>query len=174
MTKPIDVDADLIQKALDFATLKHAGQTRKFSGLPYVTHPINVSAIVQQYCRSDKNYTDLVIAALAHDLLEDCDVKYSELVSLFGPIVANLVRELSNDEDELTAIGKTEYMKKKFVNLTDSALVIKLADRLDNAQDNMPEKTKVATKEILTHLIANRILTFTQKQLFDAILDEIK
>jgi len=173
MMTTLGIDDSLIKKAIDFATLKHEGQTRKFSGLPYVTHPINVSAIINKYCKKDANYSNLMVASLLHDTLEDCDVSYKELVIEFGPTIANLVQELTNDEAEMQLVGKTEYMKTKFVGLSDSALTLKLADRLDNAQDNMPDKTKIATRDILYYLLDNRTLNFTQKQLCDAIFDEI-
>lgn len=33
----------IIQKACDFALLAHAGQKRKYSGEPFIEHPINVA-----------------------------------------------------------------------------------------------------------------------------------
>ena len=36
----------LVLKAIDFATNRHAGQVRKASNVPYITHPVAVSYIV--------------------------------------------------------------------------------------------------------------------------------
>jgi (p)ppGpp synthase/HD superfamily hydrolase len=161
----------LIQKAIDFASKRHEGQTRKFSGLPYFTHPENVSKIVHDYCGRAKNYEILVVAALFHDLLEDTNTTEQEIASEFDPEIAYLVKELTSDEEEIKATGKTEYMKKKFEALSDDALILKLADRLDNMLDSPAPKTVSATIEIIQHLLANRILNFTQKRLADEILD---
>ena len=52
----------LIKKALDYATEKHEGQTRKFSGKPYIVHPIAVAELINKYSAFDK-YEDLVAAS---------------------------------------------------------------------------------------------------------------
>ena len=158
-----------IQSAIEFATQKHEGQTRKFSGKPYVTHPINVSNIVHQYCLGNKNYETLMTSAILHDTLEDTETTFKEIESNFGKEVSNLVQELTNDNEELQA-GKTEYMKKKFLKLSNNALILKLADRLDNMRDAPTTKMKDATIEIIQYLVDNKMLDFTCKRLCDEIM----
>ena len=36
----------IIQRALRFATKAHEGQKRDFTGVPYITHPIDVAQII--------------------------------------------------------------------------------------------------------------------------------
>ena len=61
-----DEDKERIKKALDFATIAHEGQKR-FSGEPYITHPFEVAKILAEMNVS----TDMIIAGLLHDTLED-------------------------------------------------------------------------------------------------------
>lgn len=63
--------------ALKIATDAHEGQVRKWSGLPYITHPT---------ATADK-FTDLLtkITAVSHDLIEDTKLTLADLVRLGYP-----------------------------------------------------------------------------------------
>lgn len=160
---------ELVLKALQFAQEKHAGQTRKVSKLPYVTHTIAVSYIVAAFKRS-KKLEYLLVASILHDVLEDTDATFEELAGKFGPLVASLVFELTNDEDEIDRVGKLVYHKKKLVGLSSWALVIKLADRLSNVMDNPSEKMVRETLELMTHLSCKRKLSGTHRKLVAEIV----
>ena len=56
------------EQALIFATRKHAGQIRKGTGTPYISHLLSVAALVLEAGGNE----DLAIAALLHDVVEDC------------------------------------------------------------------------------------------------------
>jgi (p)ppGpp synthase/HD superfamily hydrolase len=74
--------------ALDFAALHHSGQKRKGKNTPYVSHVISVAGIVME----NGGDIDQAIAALLHDILEDCDeVTPKMLVENFGEDVASMV-----------------------------------------------------------------------------------
>lgn len=117
--------------AAQFATEKHEGQKRKFSGKDYIVHPLSVANLVSRYT----NNGEVIEAAILHDTIEDTDTTYQEIQTTFNTRVANLVQELSNDPDQIKSLGKTVYMRKKMGTLTPEALLIKLADRLDNVSD---------------------------------------
>ena len=123
---------------MSFATKKHEPQTRKFNGEPYVNHCIRVAKTVRKYHLDNVAMEDLVVVALLHDTLEDTDTTYEELAELFGAEVADMVRNLTNDENEIKLIGKPAHLAKKILLLTPSELLVKLADRLDNVA-NMAE-----------------------------------
>ena len=53
--------------ALIFASHLHADQTRKGSGIPYITHLLGVASIALEYGANE----DEAIAALLHDAIED-------------------------------------------------------------------------------------------------------
>lgn len=157
-----------ISRAIAFAKAKHAGQTRKVSGLPYVSHPISVSAIVATYKKS-KHIEDLVIAALLHDTLEDTDTTYEELENTFSPLVASLVHELTNEPVTMKQMGKLSYQKQKMQQMSSYGLLIKLADRLHNIADNPTKKMLNDTLELISYLEQCRQFSQTQNELVTQI-----
>lgn len=162
-------DNGFVLKALRFGIDRHQGQSRKFSGLPYITHPLSVSYVLAHYKQSEK-LNELLAAAILHDILEDTDTNFEELAEMFSPLVASLVLELTSDKHVIKKIGKLEYLKKKLVGISSYALVIKLADRLDNISDSPTPGTIMDTIELIAHLRAHRVLSETQEKLCDEIL----
>src|SRR5215472_15366785 len=77
------------EQALLFATRKHAGQTRKASRIPYVGHLLGVASLVLEAGGDE----DLAIAALLHDVVEDCGgaPMLKEVRRRFGKRVADIV-----------------------------------------------------------------------------------
>ncbi len=88
------VNLELYQKALLFAAEAHKGQLRKGSDVPYITHPVGVSAILAQYNAGG----DVVVAGLLHDTLEDTKMTREELEAHFGSLIAGLVAEVSEEK----------------------------------------------------------------------------
>ena len=164
--------------ALDVAASMHTGQKRKFADLPYISHPKRVAQIVKKYKQSHK-LKELMSAAYLHDTAEDTWLNIQHIRQLFGGLVASLVSELTTDDKQKEKLGKEEYLAQKMTGMSDWALVLKLADRLDNvydlksAEDKFAEKTIRQTDYILNHLEKNRKLTKTQKELVDAIKSKI-
>ena len=161
-----------------YATQKHKGQTRS-GGLPYITHPMQVANNIMKY-KASHNLDALVKAALLHDTIEDTDTTHEDLEKLFGGLVASLVKELTSDKKEINKVGKTEYLAKKMVQMSSYALVIKLADRLDNVSDIKTAKTpawrqkyKRETETILKKLEKERKLSNTHKKIIKAIKDKL-
>lgn len=159
--------------AIQFATIKHAGQVRKVSGDPYVSHPLAVSYILSS-AKVSKNRDDLLCACLLHDVLEDTDTTFIEIAEQFGPLVASLVFELTNDPDAIAKLGKLEYQKAKMKGMSSYGLVIKLADRLHNCMDSPTDKMKSDTLELIGYLEENRRLSATHKKLINSIREQLQ
>ena len=171
---------NLIKKAKKFAEKQHKGQYRKFDKEPYVNHPKRVANIVKQY-KNSKEINKLVAAALLHDTIEDTSTTEKQLRRKFGKLVSSLVKELSSDKEDMKAKGgKRKYLAHKTQNMSSWALVIKLADRLDNVSDfetASPEFVKNYRKQtnyILDELEKNRKLSDTQKRLINDIRKKMK
>lgn len=81
----------LIEKADTFAERAHAGQVRKYTGIPYITHPRAVAALVQTVPHDD----EMIAAALLHDVVEDCGVDFETIRIHFNSRVADIVRDLT-------------------------------------------------------------------------------
>lgn len=76
-------------RAVDFAFEKHAGQTRKASTIPYIAHLMGVASLVLEFGGDE----DMAIAALLHDVVEDCGGRpmLKEVKRRFGSRVAKMV-----------------------------------------------------------------------------------
>ena len=90
------------KEAWDFAKELHKDQVRKFINKSYfIAHVQKVNGIVKQYTTDE----DILCAALLHDVIEDCfedpDVGHHILEEKFGKRVADLVMELTSNEDEI-------------------------------------------------------------------------
>lgn len=121
----------IVETSRAFAKIKHNGQTRKRTGLSYYIHLLNVAELVRA-----NNGTDVQIAiAYLHDVIEDTDTTYSELLDLFPIEVAEGVLSLSNDRDEEMQVGKVAYLVHKVSSLSDDLLMVKLCDIFDNTVD---------------------------------------
>lgn len=135
-------ESDLYVRALKFATGKHSGQVRKWTGAEYMQHPVAVSHILRKHSAPEL----LRVVALLHDTLEDTNTTYVELVENFGAEVADLVQDLtdvSRPEDGNRATRKRmdlEHSMKADVR----AQSVKLADLLENAADIVVSNQKFA------------------------------
>ncbi len=141
-----DVEVEKILHALNFAEFKHRGQTRDSSGAPYIIHPVSVALILLDYGLD----VDTICASLLHDTLEDTDTKITELKSVFGNTVAELVNGVSRVKTlkyKSKANENTESLRKMFLAMAKDirVIMIKLADRLNNMRtlENMPAEHKV-------------------------------
>jgi guanosine-3',5'-bis(diphosphate) 3'-pyrophosphohydrolase len=147
--------------ALGFAAVKHRHQFRRDNKTPYITHCIRVANIVDLHAKLDLDYTNLMCAAYLHDTLEDTATTYDELVEHFNHSVANLVVELTNspDGEKLKGYDKDQYILDKMLSMSDSALLVKLADRLDNTLDQLHRKNYLRRNmEILDKLTQQRVI----------------
>ena len=160
----------LVLKAMRFADKFHRGQTRRGTGQPYYYHPIAVAFILVAYKRS-RGLTDLICAAILHDTIEDTKLSFEVITKEFGQLIASLVLELTNDNEEIERVGKLAYQMKKLVGMSSYALYLKLADRLHNISDNPSAKMVSETLELMTHLKKNRKLTKGQRAMVQEIID---
>jgi (p)ppGpp synthase/HD superfamily hydrolase len=60
-----------------------------------------------------------------------------EIKELFGKEVADIVLELTSDNNEIKYKyeSKTLYLIQKLIKMSDDALIVKLSDRLQNISD---------------------------------------
>ncbi len=155
----------LVEEAYVFAEQCHRGQTRK-SGEPYIAHPLETALFLADLHLD----ASTIIAALLHDVVEDCDVSLEEVEARFGSDVTKLVdgvtkltrmnnrfydaagdaSDFFEDMDHLYA----ESLRKMLVAMAEDirVVLIKLADRLHNMRtlDALPpDKRKRIAQETL-------------------------
>jgi guanosine-3',5'-bis(diphosphate) 3'-pyrophosphohydrolase len=116
--------------AAQFAAKAHAGQTRKTSATPYITHPLRVSRLLREYGCSD----DVAVAAALHDVLEDTETKPEAIAAAFGPKVLKLVKGVSEDKSLPWEERKQRTIDSIRTASPDLLLLI-CGDKLDNVQD---------------------------------------
>lgn len=86
--------SERINLAGAFAKNAHMGQTRKYTGEPYIVHP---SAVAELLRLNYKECTEeMYMAALLHDTVEDTDATIEEIEEFFGKEVADLVEGLTD------------------------------------------------------------------------------
>lgn len=126
---------DDLSHAIAYAQQAHGGQTRKYTGAPYVEHCLEVADILQEH-----GVTDPVVlqAALLHDTVEDTTVRISDIEKEFGPRVACLVgflTDVSVPADGNRAARKAKDREHLLSCPLNDALLIKCADIISNSKD---------------------------------------
>lgn len=125
--------ADMIQKALEFATEKHKLQKRT-GGEPYVNHCIRVFNTVKDTFNIKDE--DVLCAALLHDTIEDTDTTMAEVSAAFNLRTAQITDELTNKySDHLEHKAKREATIEHVKKMSPEAKLVKVADRYDNITD---------------------------------------
>lgn len=139
-----------------FARRRHndTGAIRKVSKEPYWVHPEGVAKIVMKHGGSDIE----IKAAMAHDVLEDTGDTFEDIAEKFGDEVASIVKEVTNDKDEIAKIGKERYISEELCRLSPEALTVKLADMLYNMKDSPTEKNYERMRKNVAFLMMNRKL----------------
>jgi (p)ppGpp synthase/HD superfamily hydrolase len=153
------MDDDLERRALEFATAAHGAidQRRKYTGEPYIVHPVAVAELV----RSVPHTSEMVAAAYLHDVVEDTPVTIEEIRAAFGPEVGELVdwlTDVSLPSDGNRRVRK-ELDRRHLAKAPPAAKTIKLADLIDNTltiREHDPSfwqvyrREKLALLEVLT------------------------
>ena len=145
-------DVSLIEKAYFIAKKAHEGQFR-FSGEPYIIHPVSVAIILYNLGMDGES----MAAALLHDVVEDTDMTKENIQEEFGEDVANLV-------EGVTKLGKVpiftkeeqqaENVRKMLMAMSQDirVIIIKLADRIHNMRTlsfMRPDKRREKAQETL-------------------------
>jgi GTP pyrophosphokinase len=157
------LDRAVVGDAARYASGAHALQMRR-SGAPYITHPIEVAALVL-----DAGGTlEMVLAALLHDVVEDTPVTLEEIGARFGTEVASLVDGCTKVAVVHPAAGEAALeaarLRKLFVALARDprVVVVKLCDRLHNLRTIgflSPEKAaRIGAETLAVHApLAHRL-----------------
>lgn len=172
-------DMELIDKAYNFAYNAHKGQKRK-SGVEYILHPVSVAEILFELGMD----TESLVAALLHDVVEDTNVKLSDIKKEFSDSIANLI-------DGVTKIGQipfssreeeqAENIRKMLMAMADDirVIIIKLADRLNNMRTIacMPDQKRrdksLENMEVYVPIAHRLGITAVKEELEDISLKEL-
>jgi (p)ppGpp synthase/HD superfamily hydrolase len=126
------MSTDLVRlaRAADYAARQHIAQRRKGDAAePYVNHLTEVAAMLAE--ATDGTDPVLVMGGLLHDTLEDTDATYEDLAERFGPEVAALVREVTDDKSLPQEVRKRLQIEKT-PSKSRRAKLLKIADKTSN------------------------------------------
>jgi len=135
------IEQKKVEDALLFATKCHEGQKRR-TGEPYIIHPIQAA----QYLADINMDCPTIIAALLHDVMEDCGISFKVLEKKFGKEIATLVDAVTKlpsvrikntySERSDSEIERAATIRKLLLATSEDArvILIKLADRLHNME----------------------------------------
>jgi len=135
-----------IERALEVALHAHEGQVRKGgAGVPYAVHPLHVALLLARLGAEP----EVIQAGLLHDVVEDSPLwTMGRVEAEFGPRVAGIVAELSEDKS-LTWEERKRSGLKRVAEMSPEAALVKGCDKLHNlctlarALDSAPDRTEV-------------------------------
>jgi (p)ppGpp synthase/HD superfamily hydrolase len=122
-------------EALAYATAAHDGQVRKGTSLAYITHPVAVAELVIEFGGDEEQ----AIAALLHDVVEDCGKTVDEIKVRFGDRVALIVAGCTDGIPDNIG-GKPAWRDRKeayiehLVDAGADTLLVSICDKIHNAR----------------------------------------
>lgn len=123
----------MINKAIAFATVSHANQTRKGTEIPYILHCLEAGIIASNLTNDNGSIdSDVVCAAILHDTIEDAYVSYETLKEVFNENIANLVKSQSEDKSKTWLERKQAMIDFLQANQSKAVEIAVLADKLSN------------------------------------------
>ena len=146
------LDFELIDKAIYWAKKYHGSQKRK-SGEPYYTHPLEVAYMISDY----KLKTDVIVASILHDIVEDTEITVGMIFDSFSQRIAEMVDRLTRDRPDGSKLSIEEILNNAYHLKDKEVLLIKLFDRLHNMQtigvkilDKQIQESKETLKNFIT------------------------
>jgi len=130
-------------KGFRFAAGKHAGQTRKTTTIPYIAHLMGVASLVLEFGGDE----DMAIAALLHDVVEDCGgaPMLKEVRRRFGNRVAKIVDGCTDSDIDPKPPwrGRKETYLRHLKSADAETRLVSAADKLNNARSILSDYREV-------------------------------
>jgi (p)ppGpp synthase/HD superfamily hydrolase len=152
------LDNSMVREAYDYAVTAHGEQKRKYTGEPYVVHPLSVAETIWRLGHGP--YVTMTIGAMLHDVVEDCPGYTLDMIEKkFGQNVRQIVDDLTKREYpvEWTRKMRKAAETERLRNVQGISQTIKLADLIDNTMSIVPYDptfAKVYLEEKLELLLA--------------------
>jgi len=166
-------DQSLLTSAYLLAERGHHGQVRKFTGDPYIVHPVRVAIAVATYSFVTSN---MVAAAEMHDLLEDTDVKPEEIEIATNAEVLELVQELTNPSkgSKLPRAERKQIDRDHLRRVSLAAKIIKMLDRIDNLYEMVGASNSFKTMYCKESFLLLDAIAMANKDIADKLYKAIE
>ena len=148
-----------LTRALDFAARKHRDQRRKGAAAePYINHLTEVARLVATATGGADVVS--VLGALLHDTIEDTQTTREELEREFGPEVAALVAEVTDDKS-LPKAERKRLQIEHAPSRSNRAKLIKIADKISNIRARIvPNPAQAQRSDLAAYVIwAEKVVT---------------
>jgi len=173
----------LVEQAKLWGGMKHKGQTRKYTGEAYFTHCEAVAKLVKEFYENVLKVPapeESIAAALLHDVVEDTDATFENVLELFGEETTRLVYYLTKPP---TYAGNRAHKKaiyhSKLALAPEAAQIIKFFDMMHNHTsirefepnfwETWKEETKRAIAAMEIHNIRGGILMTEYNEFVEAL-----
>src|ERR1700690_1611597 len=131
-----------LQRAFAYAAKMHAGQARKGTTVPYLSHLMAVTSLVLEAGGDE----EMAIAALLHDVVEDCGgmPRLREIRKQFGTRVARIVEGCTDSFTE----PKPDWIERKrgyleeVKHADDETRLVSASDKLHNVRTILADYRK--------------------------------
>lgn len=156
-----------------FATIAHSEQIRKYTGTPYIYHPIRVAC---KYAMRDDATEAGFCACIGHDLLEDTDISMNELVTEFGREVSDLVYGLTNPSkgSPLSREERKKWDRDHISQQSRQVKIIKLIDRIDNLNEMSLAESGFIWKYCRESRLLAEVLKDADLELYNELIQTIE
>ena len=157
--------SDLLNYAVEFAH-KHFYENnvmRKYTGAPYIVHPLRVMEIVSSVTEDD----NILSAAILHDSLEDCEsVSIKMLYEHFNNDIASMVLMLTDTTEGKNRAARKAADRERLAGCSSEVQTIKLADLIDNTKDIVKHDPKFAKTYLLEKWELLKVLDRGNQELY--------
>lgn len=159
------------EQAIKFVVKAFENKKRIKENIDLAFHSISVGFMLKNIgCRED-----IIVSGLLHDIIEDTDYQYNDILNMFGKNIADNVLALSENQD----IKNFRERKAEFINrlsMQDNEIIlIEVADKLHNLlsdYDLWKEKGNDALATLSTTYEMNKWYYLEMKKLFNEKLDK--
>lgn len=141
----------MLARAFTVASENHARQGRKVGNDPYIGHLMAVAALIIEHGGSEAQ----TCAGLLHDTLEDTDLDHQFLLGEFGPEIADIVRDCSDTETNMTREEKVASFRQRKQGYLDAlsaktgrpSVLVALADKVHNAENTLRDVRRMRASD---------------------------
>jgi len=125
-----------LHEALDYAADAHQHQIRKGTNIAYLSHLMGVASLVIEHGGDEEQ----AIAALLHDVVEDCGPgREASVRRLFGDRVADIVMACTDGVPDESGRkppwrNRKEAYLRRLRHVREDALLVSACDKLHNAR----------------------------------------
>jgi (p)ppGpp synthase/HD superfamily hydrolase len=133
------MDYKLLEEALVLSAKAHAGQTRKGTDIPYITHPVALAMTLIDLGCAD----EVVAAALLHDVVEDTSISLADIEQKFGPEITEIVRGVSEPDREASWEERKQHTIDKLRHAPLPIKLVSCADKLHNIRSMIRDYAKL-------------------------------